>query len=104
MAAWEDRMAKPLTDVREISNLAYGFMGSRALFAAIELGLFGHISAGARDLAPPSPATGVPIHRLQTLTAALTSVGVLTRDAGGLANAPAVETYLNPAARAYFGD
>ena len=44
-------MAKTLTDVREISKLAYGFMASRALFAALELRLFGHIAVGgAGDL------------------------------------------------------
>ncbi len=97
-------MAKPLTDVREISKLAYGFMASRALFAAIELKLFGHIAAGARDLAVLSAVTGVPERRLQTLVAALTSVGALARENGAIVNAPAVETYLNPAGRAYFGD
>ena len=42
-------MAKTLADVREISRLAYGFIASRALFAALELRLFGHVAAGARD-------------------------------------------------------
>ena len=97
-------MAKALTDVREISKLAYGFMASRALFAALELRLFGHIAAGARDLAALSGATGAPEHRIATLAAALVSVGALVREDGGLANAPAVATYLDPAAHAYFGD
>lgn len=97
-------MATPLTDVREISKLAYGFMASRALFAALELRLFGHVAAGARDVDALSAATGVPRNRLQTLVAALASVGALVREEGGLSNAPAVATYLDPAARAYFGD
>ena len=97
-------MAKALTDVREISKLAYGFMASRALFAALELRLFGHIAAGARDLDALSAATGAAKHRIATLAAALVSVGALVREAGGLANAPAVATYLDPAAHAYFGD
>ncbi len=36
--------------------------------------------------------------------AALTSVGALVSEEGGLLNAPAVGTYLDPAAYAYFGD
>ena len=97
-------MQTPLTDVREISKLAYGFMASKSLFAALDLELFGHISAGARDVATLAAATGVPDHRLQTLVAALVSVGVLVRRGDGLANAPATETYLVPGAPAYFGD
>ena len=41
---------------------------------------------------------------MQTLVAALASVGVLVRDEQGLRNSPAAETYLNPGARAFFGD
>ncbi len=97
-------MTDPLTDVRQISKLAYGFMASKALFASLNLNLFGHISAGARTTEALAAQTGVPIHRIETLVAALVSTGVVTREANGLANAPAVETYLVPGAPAYFGD
>lgn len=97
-------MPAPLTDVREISKLAYGFMASKALFAALDLELFGHIANGARDVAALAAATGVAEHRMQTLTSALVSVGVLARDGDGLANAPATAAYLVPGAPAYFGD
>jgi len=36
-------MAAPLTDVRDISRIAYGFMGSKALFSALNIDLFGHL-------------------------------------------------------------
>ncbi|MEJ2375928.1 MAG: methyltransferase [Pseudolabrys sp.] len=97
-------MPAPLTEVRQISKLAYGFMASKALFAALNLELFGHISRGARTAEALSELTGVPVHRMETLIAALVSTGVLVREAGGLANAPATETYLVPGAPAYFGD
>lgn len=56
-------MTPPLTDVRELSQVAYGFMASKALFSALDLGLFGHVSQGAgevgRFLLPrASPVTG----------------------------------------------
>ena len=38
----------PLNDVRQISNLAYGFIASKTLFAALNLDL----SASVRDLIP----------------------------------------------------
>ena len=97
-------MPAPLSDVREISKLAYGFMASKALFAALDLELFGHISRGTRDVTALAAATGVAPHRMQTLTSALVSVGVLVRDREGVVNAPATETYLVPGAPAYFGD
>jgi SAM-dependent methyltransferase len=41
---------------------------------------------------------------METLIAALVSTGVLVREADGLSNAQATETYLVPDAPAYFGD
>ena len=35
---------KPVTDVRQISEIAYGFMASKTLFAALELDLFSRIA------------------------------------------------------------
>jgi hypothetical protein len=94
-------MSGPITEVRQISKLAYGFMASKALFSALNLGLFGHVSRGARTAKALSERTGVPVHRMETLIAALVSTGVLVRERGALANAPATETYLVPEAPAY---
>lgn len=96
--------SEPLNDVRQISKLAYGFMASKALFAALNMELFAHVSKGARTAQALSAATGVPVHRLETLIAALVSTGALVRSDDGLFNAPATETYLVPGAPAYFGD
>ncbi len=97
-------MSEPLTEVREISRVAYGFMASKALFAALNLELFGHVAAGARDVASLAAATGVAENRIETLLAVLLSLGLVTRDGAGYANAPATERYLVPGAPAYFGD
>lgn len=97
-------MPAPLTHVRQISHLAYGFFASKALFAALNLELFGHISAGATGIDQLAQKTGIPAHRLETLTAALVASGVLVRDGDTLTNAPATERYLVPGAKAYFGD
>ncbi len=97
-------MAEPVTDVRQISHIAYGFMASKALFAALNLELFGHIATGAKDVDALSAATGVAENRLQTLLAVLVSLGLVARNGDGYANAPATERYLVPGAAAYFGD
>jgi ubiquinone/menaquinone biosynthesis C-methylase UbiE len=100
-------MAEALTDVSQISKLAYGFMASKALFAALNLELFRHLSRGPSTLAELSAATGVRPQSLATLLATLRSVGVVTAaadDDDKYVNAPAAERYLVPGRPAYFGD
>ena len=43
----EAAQAKPIEDVRDISAITYGFMASKALFAALDFDLFTHIDRGA---------------------------------------------------------
>jgi len=38
---------KPIEEVHEISAITYGFMASKALFAALEFDLFTHVAQGA---------------------------------------------------------
>jgi ubiquinone/menaquinone biosynthesis C-methylase UbiE len=97
-------MTEALTDVRQISKLAYGFMASKALFAALHVELFRHLSQGADTLSALSAATGVRAQPLATLLATLRSVGLITADGGKYANAPAADRYLVPNRPAYFGD
>jgi ubiquinone/menaquinone biosynthesis C-methylase UbiE len=98
------KMPSPLNEVREISKLAYGFMASKALFAALNLELFGHVALGADSAEKLSALTGVALARMKTLIAALVSTGVLIDDNGVISNAPATQSYLVPGAPAYFGD
>ena len=58
---------KPIEDVREISALTYGFIASKALFAAVELDLFTKIAGGADTLSTIAEATGVAANRARTL-------------------------------------
>ena len=97
-------MPEPLTQVRQISHIAYGFMASRAMFAALNIGLFGHISSGVRTLDALCAVTGVAEHRLKTLMAVLVSLGLVVLEGDRFTNAPATERYLVPGAPAYFGD
>jgi hypothetical protein len=44
-------VATPITDVREISRIGYGFRASRALFAALDADVFGRLADGPKPLA-----------------------------------------------------
>ena len=93
-----------ITDVRGISNIAYGFMASKALFAALNLDLFSRLSGRATSLDALARETGVAPTRLLSLLTACVSLGLLENAAGEYRNAPASETYLVRSAPAYFGD
>ncbi len=94
---------EPLTDVRDISRIAYGFIASKALFAALELDLFSRllepktIDAVARE-------SGIPARRVKTLLATLTALGLTVRDDDRFHNSPASERYLTRGSPAYFGE
>lgn len=94
---------EPLSDVRDISRLAYGFMASKALFAALNLDLFSRLDE-SRTLDELAHELDVAVNRLKTLLATLTAVGLIVRDDGAFRNSPASSRYLARGARAYFGD
>lgn len=97
-------MSTPITDVREISRIAYGFIGSKALFSALNFDLFGRLAAGAVTFEELAQQSGIAPNRLRTMLAALTALGLVVRDGDGYRNAPASERYLVRGAPAYFGD
>lgn len=41
---------RPLIDRHELSDIAYGFMASKALFAGLELGLFTQLAVLIRNV------------------------------------------------------
>ena len=97
-------MVAPITDVREISRIGYGFMASQALFAALDLDVFGRLADGPKDLASLARGTGVVPERLIALLSACVGLGLLGRDGERYVNAPAAASYLVRTAPAYFGD
>lgn len=95
---------KPLTDVREISQIAYGFMASKALFAALNLDVFTRLASGPKSLEALAAEADIVASRLRTLLTACVSLGLLERDDGGYRNSPASQAYLVRSAPMYFGD
>lgn len=93
-----------VTHRRELSSIAYGFMASKALFAALGIDLFTHLAAGPRTPAELSHDTGIATHRLRTLLCALSALGLVLTDGPGYSNAPACQRYLVRGAPDEFGD
>lgn len=102
--ASEISMSTPITDVRDISRIAYGFMASKALFAAVNIDLFGALAGGAKPFDAIVAVSGVAPNRLKTLLSALVSIGLVVKEGNAYRNAPASERYLVRDAPAYFGD
>src|SRR5271154_5757485 len=95
---------RPIEDVHEISAITYGFMASKALFAALEFDVFTHIAQGAASTRALAAVTGVAENRLLTLLAALKSLGLVSEAGGRLVNAPATSRYLVAGAPGDFRD
>ncbi len=98
------RDATPVSGRSELSEIAYGFMASKALFAALELDLFSRLAAGPQTASELTDATGVAPNRMRTLLHALTGLGLVVPDGSSYANAPACQRYLVRGAPDGFGE
>jgi ubiquinone/menaquinone biosynthesis C-methylase UbiE len=96
--------AAPATERRDLSDIAYGFMAAKALFAALDLRLFTHLADGPRTHAELSVATGVAPNRLRTLLGALAGLGLVVVDGERYTNAPAPQRWLVRGAPGDFGE
>jgi 2-hydroxy-4-(methylsulfanyl)butanoate S-methyltransferase len=97
-------MAEPLDNVRDISRIAYGFMASKVLFAALDLDLFGLLARVPKSADELAADTGILPRRLGILLTACVSLGLLVKHGEIYANAPASQNYLVRDAPSYFGD
>ncbi|SIO16472.1 Dimerisation domain-containing protein [Rhodovulum sp. ES.010] len=94
----------PLTTADQISDIAFGFMGSKALFAALGAGVF--TALANRPMTPAELAKTAPLDadRAETLLTALAGLGLVTSQNGRFANSPAAESFLVKGAKYDFGD
>jgi 2-hydroxy-4-(methylsulfanyl)butanoate S-methyltransferase len=95
---------QPLTDVRDISKLAYGFMATQALVAALDLNLFGVLRDRRATLQWLADRTSVRADRLEMLLTALVALGLLVKTGDSYVNAPAATKYLDPESPEFFGE
>lgn len=93
-----------LTEADEISRIAFGFMGSKALFAALELKVFTHLENGALCAAEVAARADIHPDRAETLLTALAGLGLVSVEGGRFSNSPAAEAFLVKGAKYDFGD
>lgn len=93
-----------LTKAEEISDVAFGFMGSKALFAALHHGVFTRLAGGPMTAEEAAEATGLHPERARTLLTALAALGMVASEDGRFANSPAAEAFLVQGAKYDFGD
>lgn len=93
-----------LTTAEEISDIAFGFMNSKALFAALHYGVFTHLAEGPMTAEALGEASGLPPERARTLLTAVASLGLVSVEGDRFANAPAAEAFLVKGAKYDFGD
>src|SRR5262249_54262669 len=79
-------------------------MGSQALFAALEIGLFTELAAGPASLEELARRLGTEPRALLALVEACVATELLTRDGGRYQNTAAADRYLVRHARGYVGD
>ena len=96
--------AKPIEDVRDISAITYGFMASKALFAALDFDLFTHIDRGADNCDRARKGDRRFREPAAHLLTALKSLGLIVEREGRFANAPATAKFLVAGAPGDFRD
>jgi len=84
----------PAVTPEPIMKVAMGFMASKHLFAASEIGLFEALSPGAASLQELSGRIGVPARTLGIVTAAMVSLGLIERDGNRYRNSDAAAAFL----------
>jgi SAM-dependent methyltransferase len=101
-----DRLSDARHDdgVTAVSSVAYGFMGSQALFAALEVGLFTELASGPATLADLARRLGSDPRPLLALLEACVATDLLGRDGDRYRNSAAAGRYLVRHARGYMGD
>ena len=90
--------------ISSISAIAYGFMGSQALFAALELGLFTTLAGEPRGLTALAVKLHAPAGPLSVLLSTCLALKLLTWDGDRYSNSPAAQRFLVQTSRSYVGD
>ena len=94
-----------LETAEDVSDIAFGFMGSKALFTAIHFDLFTHLDEQPLTIEGAAKAMGLHPDRATTLLTALTTLGLVGVDEEGLyRNSPAARSFLVKGAKYDFSD
>jgi ubiquinone/menaquinone biosynthesis C-methylase UbiE len=93
-----------LTEFEEVSDVAFGFMASKALFAALHYSVFTHLAEGPLTAEKLASAADLHPERARTLLTALASIGLVSINDDRFGNSPAAEAFLVKGAKYDFGD
>ena len=93
-----------VTRAEEISNIAFGFMASKALFVALHCNIFTLLSKNPMNSEKLSKMTAIPENRISTICTALTSIGLLNRKDQIYYNSKGAEKFLVKGSEKDFGD
>jgi ubiquinone/menaquinone biosynthesis C-methylase UbiE len=93
-----------VTKAEQISNIAFGFMASKALFVALHCNIFTNLSNEPKTAKKLAKEAGVPENRITTICTALNSIGLLKRDNDLYSNSEGAESFLVRGAPYDFGD
>ena len=93
-----------VTKAEQISNIAFGFMASKALFIALHCNIFSTLSKKPQNAKTLAEEVGVPENRVTTICTALTSIGLLIRKDDLFSNSQGAEAFLVKGASNDFGD
>jgi len=78
-----------------IFQVASGFMASKHLYVANEVGLFKHLADGPVTLDELSQRIGVPCHNIRVLADAMVVIGFVERQGDSYQNGPVASTFLS---------
>ncbi len=95
---------EPITEAEQISNIAFGFMASKALFVALHMNVFTNLSGKSKSATALAADAGVPENRMTTIMTALNAIGLVTREGDEYSNSPGADAFLVQGARYDFGD
>jgi precorrin-6B methylase 2 len=93
-----------LTTADQISDIAFGFMGSKALFAALEQGVFTNLAEAPLSADDLAARTDLDAPRAETLLTALAGLGLVCVEDGRYSNSPAADAFLVTGSKYDFGD
>src|SRR5262245_3263676 len=90
-----ERLSRFDSSAETILAVALGFMASKHLFAASEIGLFEYLAQGPNPLDELVARTGVPRRTLRIVADAMVALGLLKCDGNRYENSEAAQTFLS---------
>lgn len=89
------RVSRASDTTAKIIEMALGFIASKHLFVASEIGLFEHLEPGPSTLDELAARMGVPRRTLRIVADAMVALGLLECDADRYENSTAAQAYLS---------